>query len=94
MVEKKTEKAVEEAVEGAPRQEAIADAVDEGELSKTAAKKAAGRKYPRERLVRESEAFVGQPPHVVAGALADLKADEFTVNQTETAIKNWLGAEE
>lgn len=82
MAERKT-------VEDEPRQDATEEAVDDSKTKRTVA-----RKYTRERLVREADAFVGHPPHVVAGALADLDQNEFSVKQVEDAVKNWLGPEE
>lgn len=44
---------------------------------------------PRERLVAESEAYLGVPPHVVAGALANERKQNFTVSETKELIKEF-----
>lgn len=49
--------------------------------------------YNVDRLVAESEGFFDEPPHVVAGALAGERKQNFTRGEAETAIKSWLARE-
>lgn len=82
---------VEETVDSAPRQQAAEQAAEESGNQRSLAR----RKYPRERLVLESYAFTGHPPHVMAGALAAQEdKDEFTVEQAKQAITRWLSPTE
>lgn len=47
--------------------------------------------YPAERLTAEASARFGEPPHVVAGAIASLPGSRknFTEAEIEDAIKKW-----
>lgn len=50
-------------------------------------------RYSRERLIEESYAFVGEPPHVVAGALATVGKAYLSRDETKAAVAKFLKAE-
>lgn len=50
-------------------------------------------KYDRDRLIAESGDFLGEPSHVVAGALAATKKKSLTLAEARTAIKAFLATE-
>lgn len=51
-------------------------------------------KYSRERLLAESEALVGEPAHVVSGALYKLGGEgDLTVDETKAAVDEFLNSE-
>ena len=45
---------------------------------------------PVERLISEGGAFLGQEPHVVAGALAGVNRKKLTVEEAQAAVDAWL----
>jgi hypothetical protein len=47
----------------------------------------------RERLIAESQAYFGQPPHVVAGALANIAKKKLTLKEVDAATKAFLKME-
>lgn len=49
--------------------------------------------YPIERLIAESQDFLGCPPHVAAGALHDADSKTMTVADAKAAVKDWLKRE-
>ena len=49
--------------------------------------------FHRDRLIAESDAFVGHPTWIVAGALASSKKKHFTVAETKAAVKSFLATE-
>lgn len=51
-------------------------------------------KFSRERLIAEAEAALGQPPHVVAGALADQGGTgDMTISAAKNAVDKFLKRE-
>lgn len=46
--------------------------------------------YSRDRLVAEANEFLGYPPHVVAGALHDVRKQNLTVDETKNLVNKWL----
>ena len=49
---------------------------------------------PKERLIAESSAFLGQPAHIVAGALHDVEdGEELTIERARNAIERFLTRE-
>lgn len=77
------------------------DAPDEGRVATKAEKDKAKknavprseRTYSKERLIAEGSDFLGYPPHVVAGGLADVDDDELTVADAKSAVAAWLKRE-
>lgn len=51
------------------------------------------RTYSKDRLIADATDFLGCPPHVAAGALADLDDDELTVGDAKSAVAAWLKRE-
>ena len=49
--------------------------------------------YEAERLIAESDAFFGEPSHVVAGALSGSSRKTFTKDQADKEIKKFLSSE-
>lgn len=75
--------------------QAAANAEDP-DLAEEAAKAAEAVRSPDgeiaiERLIREGEAFLGHPPHVVAGALNDSDEDALTPDEARARVQAWLG---
>jgi hypothetical protein len=52
-----------------------------------------GDAIDRDRLIAESNAWVGYPSHVVAGALAGITKKQLTVNEVKAAVKAFLAGE-
>lgn len=50
--------------------------------------------FPVERLLAESDVILGEPGHVVAGALAAVARKTLTVEEAKAAIKAWLKSPE
>ena len=46
--------------------------------------------YPVERLISDAGAFLKQPSHVVAGALAGVNRKNLTLEEAEAAVDAWL----
>lgn len=47
-------------------------------------------KIDRDRLIAEADDFLGHPPHVVAGALANERRKSFTLDETKDLIRDFL----
>lgn len=58
-----------------------------------AAKKPEDTTYSRDRLIGEADAFLGQPPHVVAGAIASIHKQNLTLAEVEAAVQAFLTTE-
>lgn len=54
-----------------------------------AATKAEARTYTVERLIADSEGFLGVPSHVAVGALYGV-TDDLTVDQARKKVEAWL----
>lgn len=51
------------------------------------------KQYSTQRLIDEGPAFLGYPPHVVAGALAGSDKEYLSVDDARAAVESWLGQE-
>jgi hypothetical protein len=49
--------------------------------------------YSHDRLIEEAEDFLGQPSHVVAGALHGVEDAYLTVQEAETLVSDFLNRE-
>lgn len=47
----------------------------------------------RERLITDSWAYLEQPPHVVAGAIANIRKKNLTLKEVQAAVKAFLSQE-
>ncbi len=48
--------------------------------------------FPVKRLIAEGRAFIGYPPHVVAGALSGSGKDEMTKEEAARRVERWLAS--
>lgn len=60
---------------------------------KKAAEAPAAPTYPVERLIAESDGFLGVPSHVTAGALHGSRKKELTLAEAGAAIEAWNSRE-
>lgn len=49
--------------------------------------------FPRERLINEAYQFIGEEPHVVAGAISAIHKQNLTVAEVKAAVKAFLATE-
>lgn len=72
---------------GAPAAKEAAEAAKDVEPDEEA------EEFPVERLVQESQDFLGVPRHVAAGALSGVNKQNLTVEEADAAVKTFLKAE-
>lgn len=49
--------------------------------------------YAVERLIAEADEFLGEPPHVVAGALYGIDKEYLTVGEAQKLVSNFMSSE-
>jgi len=49
--------------------------------------------YSHERLITDADSFTGYPAHVVVGALAGVKKQNLSADETKTLVEKWLLSE-
>lgn len=67
-------------------QKAARDAVSDTETDENA------DQIPVERLVDESQGFLGVPSHVAAGAFSGVNRKSLTLDEAESAVSTWQKA--
>lgn len=88
MPEAKKADSPEEAKEAARKGEGPVEVKESAEEKKE--RRAADDTYDRERLLSESDAFLGVPPHVLAGALAlEPNKKNFSLDDAKSLVEKW-----
>lgn len=82
--------ATEDKLAEQPEAEAEAAADDAGEETPPTQRDEGGETaYSTERLIAEANEFIGEPPHVVAGALHGADEDYMTLDALKERVKKW-----